>query len=317
MVSGKDAVLYEVAMSQHCTPLRYPGGKQRLSPFISELLIDNNLVGGHYAEPYAGGAGVAIDLLLNQLVSHIHLNDSSLPVYAFWHTVITQPEELCRRILSASLTIEEWKKQREILRHPDQHDELNLGYSTLYLNRCNRSGVLAGGVIGGLEQTGKWKIDARFSRNELIRRIENIAARRHAITVHNWDAERFILEYIPTLPAKTLVYCDPPYFAQASRLYLNRYKADDHARVAKVIQEQLSRKWVVSYDSVPEILEYYGARRSFLYDLQYNASRVYKGREVFIFSDELKIPEKSSLPYINNAINRGLIAQADEQLRMF
>jgi DNA adenine methylase len=289
-------------MSTHQTPLRYPGGKQRLSPFIAELLTENKLVGGHYAEPYAGGAGVAIELLLNDIVSHVHLNDSSLPVYAFWNSVISQPEELCRRTRSASLTVEEWKKQREIIRHPENHTEIDLGYSVLYLNRCNRSGVLTGGVIGGLDQTGKWKIDARFPRNELIRRIENIAARKNAITLRNWDAEKFILEHIPTLPSKTLVYCDPPYFAQSSRLYLNQYKAEDHARIAKVIQKKLARKWVVSYDSAPEIQNYYHDRQSFLYYLQYNASRTYKGQEIFIFSDGLKVPGKSSISYINDAI---------------
>jgi DNA adenine methylase len=303
-------------MSQHQTPLRYPGGKQRLAPFIAELLTENKLVGGHYAEPYAGGAGVAIELLLDDVVSHIHLNDSSLPVYAVWKSVVTHPEELCRRIRSASLTIEEWKKQREVIRHSEEHDELDIGYSALYLNRCNRSGVIGGGVIGGLEQTGKWKIDARFPRNELIRRIENIAARRDAITLRNWDAEKFMLEHIPTLPSKTLVYCDPPYFGLTSRLYLNRYKAEDHARVAEVIQRNLSRKWVVSYDSAPEILQYYRDRLSFLYYLQYNASKTYRSQEIFIFSDGLKIPGKSSLPYINDAINVG-VRQTIEQLRMF
>jgi DNA adenine methylase len=292
-------------MSQHQTPLRYPGGKQRLSPFIAELLIENKLVGVHYVEPYAGGAGIAIQLLLDDVVSHIHLNDSSFPLYAFWNSVVSQTEEVCRRIRNSTLTIDEWKRQRHIMRHPKEFSEIDLGYSVFYLNRCNRSGVLTGGVIGGLNQVGKWKIDARFPRNELIRRIENVASRKDSITLRNWDAEKFMLEHIPNLPADTLVYCDPPYFGLKSRLYLNQYKADDHARVAKIIQNNLLRNWVVSYDSTPEILEYYRNRRSFFYYLQYNASGVYKGQEVFIFSDGLEIPKKSSLSYINDAINKG------------
>lgn len=304
-------------MSRYQTPLRYPGGKQRLSPFIAELIAENDLVGGHYAEPYAGGAGIAIELLLGQIVSHVHLNDSSRHIYAFWHSLIMHSEELCERIRSASLTIDEWKKQREILRHPEQHNELDLGYSTLYLNRCNRSGILTGGVIGGLDQNGAWKMDARFSRNEIIRRIENIAARGDAISVSNCDAEDFMTNYVRRLPERTLVYCDPPYFSLSSRLYLNQYQAEDHARVARIIQERLHRKWVVSYDSVPEILTYYRDRRSFLYDLQYNASKVYKGREVFVFSDDTVIPGKSSLPNINTAINKGLPAQSINQLQIF
>ena len=289
-------------MSRYGTPVRYPGGKQRLAPFILELLEKNEGIGGHYVEPYAGGAGVAMKLLLTKQVSHVHLNDSSFPIYALWRSIVSSPEELCRKIAHASLTVSEWKKRKEIVRNPDGHAELEVGFSTLYLNRCNHSGVLSGGPIGGLAQTGKWKIDARFPRNELIRRIEVIALRKDAIHLRNWDAEKFIQEYVPTLPSQTLVYCDPPYFGQSSRLYLDQYKREDHARIAHVIQEQLHRKWIVSYDSAPEILAYYCKRRMFRYSLQYNASHVYKGEEVFIFSDDLVVPSVSSLPHIDEAI---------------
>lgn len=289
-------------MSRSRTPLRYPGGKQRLAPFIFELLIENDLVGGHYVEPYAGGAGVALELLLDNKVSHIHINDSSVQLYSFWQAVLFHTEDLCRLISRASLNIEEWKKRREIVRSPAEHGVLEVGFSTFFLNRCNRSGVLCGGVIGGLDQTGKWKMDARFSRNDLIRRIEAVASRRDAISLSNQDAEEYILGYIPALPQNTLVYCDPPYFEKSSRLYLNLYKRDDHARLAATIQEQLPRKWVVSYDNCDEISLCYRGRRSFVYNLQYNASRVYQGRELFIFSDDLAIPISSSLPYINDSI---------------
>jgi DNA adenine methylase len=292
-------------MDIYMTPLRYPGGKQRLAPFIRELLIENELLGGDYVEPYAGGAGIAIDLLVNGNVSHVHLNDSSVPIYAFWHSVIFHAEELCKYIADAELSVEEWKRRREVVRAPEKYDLIELGYSTFYLNRCNRSGVLSGGIIGGLAQEGRWKMDARFSKGKLIRRIETIASRSGAITIHNWDAERFMLEYIPTLPLNTFVYCDPPYFAQSSQLYLNDYEEEDHKRIAKVIQEQLQRKWVVSYDGVKEIQELYFLREKFLYRLQYNASKVYKGQEIFIFSDNLKLPSKSSLTFINDAMNPG------------
>lgn len=289
-------------MSRYRTPLRYPGGKQKLAPFVLEILQANDLVGGHYVEPYAGGAGVGLELLMDNHVKKIHLNDSSFPVYAFWRSVQKNPEELCRMIATASLTVAEWKVRREIVRQPKGHSQLEVGFSVFYLNRCNRSGVLSGGLIGGLAQDGNWKMDARFPRNELIRRIEAIALRASSIVLKNWDAERFIEQYVPTLPKNTLVYCDPPYFDKANRLYLNSYDEEDHRRIAKVIQSSLNRKWLVSYDSVPEIIEYYGKRRSFTYDLQYNASRVYLGREVFIFSDDLQLPRESSLRNIDDAI---------------
>ncbi|HEX8363508.1 MAG TPA: DNA adenine methylase [Longimicrobium sp.] len=289
-------------MSRPGTPLRYPGGKQKLTPFIAEILAENDLVGGHYVEPYAGGAGVAIELLLSGYVNNIHLNDSALPVYAFWNSVITQPESLCRMIASASLTVDEWKYRREIVRAPEGHSELEVGFSTLYLNRCNRSGVLTGGLIGGLSQTGKWLMDARFPRNELIRRVEVIAARAESITIHRQDAEDFVKGYVSDLPIDTFVYCDPPYFEKSNRLYLNHYRPDDHRRIAEVIQTELSRPWIVSYDNAPEILEFYKVRRSFTYNLQYNASRAYQGREIFVFSDDVHIPRESALANIKYGI---------------
>ena len=289
-------------MSRYFTPLRYPGGKQKLTPFIIEILRANDLEGGNYVEPYAGGAGVAVELLIGRHVEKIYLNDSSFPIYAFWKTIVDNPEALCQMISKASLTVDEWKIRREIVRNPTGFSDLEVGFSTFYLNRCNRSGVLSGGLIGGLSQDGEWRMDARFPRNELIRRIEIIASKKDAIFVSNLDAEDLILNTLPSLPKETLVYCDPPYFEKARGLYLNSYRENDHQRISKIIQERLDKKWVVSYDNAPQILNYYSERNHFLYDLQYNVSRVYKGKEIFVFSDDLIIPENSKLAYIDFAL---------------
>jgi DNA adenine methylase len=289
-------------MSSFKTPLRYPGGKQKLAPFVREVMEENDLIGADYVEPYAGGAGVGIELLLSGHAGHIHLNDASKAIYAFWRSIITQPEKFCRLISSASLTVKEWRRHKEILSRPEEFDQLELGFSFFYLNRCNRSGIPSAGLIGGIKQDGKWKMDARFPRNELIRRIELIATKKKHISVKNWDAEKFILKYIPDLPEKTIVYCDPPYFHKADRLYFNHYAPEDHARIAKTIQKQISHPWIISYDSVPEILKFYSKRKFFIYDLQYNASKAYRGKEIFVFSDDLKLPIQSIVPYVNDAL---------------
>lgn len=290
-------------MSLYTTPLRYPGGKQRIWKFIAETIESNDLLGGHYVEPFAGGAGVAMELLLNDLVSHVHLNDSCPAVYAFWHSVVHEHEKLCNRILSASMTIDEWKKQKEIYKNPNEHKLIDVGFALLYLNRCNRSGILTGGVIGGKNQDGPWKIDARFSRSEIIKRIERIAIKRKSIKVHNMDAEDYIMNYIPELPDNVLIYCDPPYFNKADRLYANYYTQSDHASLSNTIQYKIKHKWMVSYDNTPEILDLYKQRYHFVYSLQYNASRAYKGSEIFIFSDDLIVPEVSQVPNINEALS--------------
>jgi len=292
-------------MGRYRTPLRYPGGKQRLAPFIAEILEDNDLVGGHYAEPYAGGAGVAMELLFDGVVSHVHLNDSSAHIFALWTGILEHTDEFCDRIRRASLCVEDWRVHREVVRHPTEHAMLDLGFSTFYLNRCNRSGIISGGVIGGLAQSGLWKMDARFSRIELARRVEAIARRASQISLSQLDAEDFLRGFEQGEHSRdSLVYCDPPYYEHAQRLYLDSYQADDHARLARFVQNELSLNWVVSYDGHPDVIELYGERRKFLYDLQYSAARSYKGQEVFIFSDDVSIPTRSKISSVNDALAR-------------
>lgn len=290
-------------MPRYRTPLRYPGGKQRLAPFVAEVLEHNSATESNYVEPYAGGAGVAMELLISDRVKHVYLNDSSIHIYAFWNAILTDPEGFCRRISRASLTLDAWRAHREVVRHPELHDLPELGFSTFFLNRCNRSGVLAAGVIGGTAQRGEWRIDARFPRNELIQRIECIASYKRRITLSNIDAESFILRTVNLLPHNTLVYCDPPYFARADRLYLNTYQPDDHVRLARVIQARLQRRWMVSYDNHPSIVSLYRQRRSFRYSLTYSAIKAYTGTELFIFSDDLTLPKSSVIPYIASRLS--------------
>lgn len=289
-------------MPRYRTPLRYPGGKQRLTPFVVELLEANGQERWTYAEPYAGGAGVAMELLLDNRVDHVYLNDSSIHIYAFWKSLLNDTDAFCSRLSRVALTLDAWRRHREVVRHPADHSLLDLGFSTFFLNRCNRSGVLTAGVIGGKAQSGAWRMDARFPRNELISRIEVIASRRRRITVSQKDAEGFMRSTVPRLPIKTLVYCDPPYYERAERLYLNTYRRTDHARLATVIQRDLCRPWLVSYDSHPDILRLYRRRRHFIYSLQYSAMTSYAGSEVFVFSDGLTIPRTSRLPYIADAL---------------
>ena len=288
-------------MKQYRTPLRYPGGKQKIAPFIAEILAENDLEGGHYAETYAGGAGVAFELLFANKVSHIHLNDKWYPIHAFWRSVIYKTEEFCRRISSIPLTVEEWRRQKEIQSRLWEFDQIDVGFSTFYLNRCNRSGIIHhAGLIGGINQSGKWKMDARFDRKKLIKRIEAIGQRHGSITLKNLDAEDFIEQYLPTLPERSLVYCDPPYFHKAEGLYENHYRPEDHERIALKIQNEVQRPWLISYDYTPQVAKFYTNRRKFTYGLQYSARKVYKGTELVILSDGLRVPKQSILPFINN-----------------
>lgn len=276
---------------QSLSPLRYPGGKARLAGFVQTLLQMNRLNDGHYVEPYAGGASVALSLLVNEYVSHVYINDLDRSVYAFWYSALHNTEALCKHIRNAELSIEEWKRQRTFQRKPSSIGLLRLGFSTLYLNRTNRSGIIqSGGAIGGTKQQGEWKLDARFYRETLIRRIETIAAYRDRITLSNLDAAAFLKRLLPNLPLKTLIYLDPPYYVKGKRrLYANFYKHSDHSAIANLLAD-CTHPWLVSYDNVSQTRALYRRYRRRKYGLQYTAHDRYKGAEVIFFSDNLALP---------------------------
>jgi DNA adenine methylase len=273
------------------TPLRYPGGKGKLTNFIKLVFEQNRLLDGHYVEPYAGGAGIALNLLLLEYASCIHLNDLNLSVYAFWHSVINEPESLCRLIRDVQVTMDEWHRQKAIQSDTDNHSLLDLGFSTFFLNRTNRSGIILGGVIGGKNQDGPWKLDARFNKDDLIRRIEKIALYRSRIRLYNLDAAELIKTLLPTLPRKTLIYLDPPYYVKGQGLYENHYMHDDHVSIARLVKKHISHHWIVSYDHAPEIIAMYKGCPTITYGINYSAQDRYKGAEAMFFSKKLVVPD--------------------------
>lgn len=206
------------------SPLRYPGGKGKTADFFSRLILTNNLEGGVYVEPYVRGGGVALHLLFEDVVNRIVINDKNRSLFAFWYSVLNNSEQLCRMIHDIPVNIENWYIQKEIQNNKDNADLLSLGFSTFFLNRTNRSGILKGGIIGGYNQTGLNKIDARYNKQNLIERIEKIAEMSNKIELYNLDAVELVKEQKEILPRNTLFYFDPPYYVKGKGLYLNYYK---------------------------------------------------------------------------------------------
>lgn len=271
------------------TPLRYPGGKGKLADYIKAIIKENGLIGGVYVEPYAGGAAVAIELLLLDYVEEIHINDLNRSVHALWHQVLNNADALIERIQAATVSMDEWFIQKKIQADPNADIE-DLAFSTFFLNRCNRSGILKGGVIGGKEQTGHWKLDARFNKGDLIERIRRISRHSDRITLHNRDAGQLVKELSKELPAKTLFYLDPPYYVKGKGLYDSFYLHEDHLQVAQIVQQLKKQKWIVSYDDVSEINKMYLGCPAIRYRLSYSAQTREQGGEVMFFASSLTIP---------------------------
>lgn len=275
----------------HFIPLRYPGGKGKLARYIQRLIEVNQLVGGEYVEPYAGGCGVALQLLFREHVTHIRINDVSRPVYCFWRAVLNRTEELCQLVVDTPLTVKSWDKQKAILRNASDHDDLTLNFATFFLNRTNRSGILNGGIIGGRDQTGPWKIDARYNAQELVHRIQSIAKMKSRISLTRQNALRFLRTGVQKWPPKTLIYLDPPYYRKGRDLYYDFYAPEDHAHVAKFVRENIkSQEWVVSYDNERAIRKLYNTSPHIAYSIGYSARSPRVGSEIMFFSRGLKVP---------------------------
>ncbi len=277
-------------MSVTLSPLRYPGGKTKFYPYIKALLEKNDLLGQTYIEPFAGGAGLALKLLLNDDVKRIIINDFDVSIYSFWYAILNQTDAFCDLIMKTQITPDEWKCQREIYWRQDIRDTLTLGFATFFLNRTNVSGVIKGGIIGGLDQKGVNSIDARFNKENLVDKIRNISIRKEQIHILNLDAQELLDNRELRRFYKVFINFDPPYVKKGAKLYKNSFTEDDHRKLARLIAG-CGRKWMVTYDVCPLIAEIYsGFRRSYL-DVTYSIQNNKKAKEYVFFSNNLILPD--------------------------
>ena len=287
------------------SPLRYPGGKNRLARFIGLVIQNLNLQNCTYVEPFAGGAGVAISLLLNGTVDNIIINDYDKAIYSFWRAIKQEPDALITRIENTPITIEEWHRQKDIYSSATSYS-LDLAFATLFLNRTNRSGLLNAGPIGGYSQAGEWKLDVRFDKETLITKINSIAEHRKNITVYNKEIISLLRNYAPSFGKNVFFYFDPPYYNKGQKLYKNFFSHQDHLRIHDVITQEIAAPWIITYDDVDEIASLYDEFSIRKFDLTYSAANKGRSSELMIFSDIHSCPTQKQL--FNNKITINLRA---------
>ncbi len=279
-------------MPATASPLRYPGGKTQLYSYVKDLLEYNAMKDYTYVEPFAGGAGLALKLLFTGVVPHIMINDLDPAIYAMWYSCLNYPKEMISRVNSVPLTIDEWDRQKEI--HRDQRDRsiLDLGFSTLFLNRTNISGIICGGVLGGREQTGSSKMDARFNRNTLAKKIVKIHAYKSYISLTNLDAGQLIS--LQNGQEKRFYNIDPPYVEKGAQLYRNSFSEEDHRSLAAVIS-RCSDPWIVTYDICDLVKDLYKDYKHSKLDIRYSANIKRSANEYIFFSNNINIPDTIKL----------------------
>lgn len=269
------------------TPLRYPGGKSALYPKVKAIINVNGLTGCTYVEPFAGGAGLALKLLMRGDVGRIVINDVDPSIYAFWKCVVEHPNKLCDMIEATPITVEEWQRQKAIYDEKKHDDIHTIAFATLFLNRANVGGIIKGGIIGGLGQTGKYKIDARFNKTGLIQKIQKISSFRETITVENMDAAHLLSSNYLKAYSGVFLNIDPPYVEQGNHLYTNAFDEKQHESLSEVIKA-LNHLWILTYDKCTLIEKLYSEFRRESVSLRYSISKNIESSEFLFYCHQLK-----------------------------
>ena len=269
------------------SPLRYPGGKASIYKMVSDILTNNCDGSVSYAEPYAGGCGLALSLLFKEDVQELHLNDIDVSIASLWHCILNDTDRILRRINDVNVDMDEWAKQKAIQDNKENVDTLELAFSTLFLNRTNHSGIIKGGVMGGKNQTGKYKLDRRFTKQTIINRINQIAENNNRIHFYNMDAIDFISHMESLLINDLILMVDPPYYMKGKSLYTNFYDHSDHVYISEKLNST-SIPWLLTYDNTIEIKQLYESCNQYQFDINYSVANKRKGTELLITSEHFQ-----------------------------
>ncbi|WP_231503652.1 DNA adenine methylase [Paenibacillus sp. 1-18] len=272
-------------MGRALSPLRYPGGKGQMYDYVVELMYRNDLIGSNYIEPFAGGAGVALKLLKDGYVANVSINDYDRSIYAFWYSILNWTEDFIRRIEETEVSINEWHIQKNVQINKEDAELFDLGFSTFFLNRTNRSGILKAGPIGGLNQQGKYKIDCRYNKERLVQFIRQINQYRNNIEISNVDANEFIRN---TNKEESFWFIDPPYYHKGKDLYINFFTHEDHQTLSETIDIYLERiPFIITYDICDSIFEFYKHINCEVLSLNYSVQTKKKSGEYMFYKNVL------------------------------
>lgn len=269
-------------MNKSLSPLRYPGGKYKIYDKVRNLIEINKLGDRSYVEPFAGGFGIGLRLLCDNVVQTAVLNDFDPHIYNFWNTILNYSDEFLQLMMDTPITLEERERQKEIF-NDVYADQISDGYATFFLNRVNFSGVITGGPIGGFTQSGTYKLDCRFNKNEIKNKVKQIALLRDRIQLYNYDASELIAYHLQGRLQECFFNIDPPYVKKGHRLYTNYFKEENHRAFERTVAEHLENTyWIITYDDCELIRDIYKGYYMIGYDILHNVGGSIKGKEVVI-----------------------------------
>lgn len=283
---------------KYITPLRYPGGKTQLYHFVAQIIKDNHYT--TFIESCAGGANLSLSLLQNKIIDHAIINDFDKGIYSLFFNALEQPQQLITKIKQVPFDVDT-PYQPFILEYYQKlkghytanyngytNTSLDLAFEFLFLNRTNYSGIINGRPIGGLTQDGKYKLNCRFNKKTLIKKINLIHFLKGKITLYNQDANSLLNNL--QLNNQTLALIDPPYVKQGNSLYNLGFTKEQHKQLANTINH-LSTPYIVTYDDDELIQTIYPHSHLYHYALKYSSNNKNKGKhfELMIANSKIKL----------------------------
>lgn len=246
------------------SPLRYPGGKRKLVDHIATKIVDAVERPLLFIEPFAGGAAVSLNMLVQDWADHVVLADLDPLVGNFWRVVFgpqRQFDELRRWTETSAVTLKDWYEVKAML----CATPVEYAFKCLYLNRTSFSGVLnqRAGPIGGHAQASEYTVDCRFNKDRIFSGLDRLRDHRKRVVYAGVKDYRQIakLKRVRDLMVRdqsVVWYLDPPFFRKAEYLYNKWFDHSKHLALKNWIENDLVGHWLLSYDNVPEALQVWG-----------------------------------------------------------
>ncbi len=267
-----------ISKKNHLSPLRYPGGKRKLAPLVADIFQRQGTDIKLFVEPFVGGAALSLCLLESGVAEEIAIADKDDLVAAFWQVVFSnEAEKLADQVSNSKVNIRSWRK----IKADKPSRILDKAFKCIFLNRTSFSGILhdRAGPIGGIGQTGKYRIDCRFNKDALSRRIIELSNYKDRVRfIRCQSYKKTFSDIKQTKLAKNsnknlYWYLDPPFIEKANFLYRSSFKPADHELLKKqILDANFPGNWVLSYDDVQIARDLYSKYKGFSrVNLSYNA----------------------------------------------
>ena len=276
------------------TPLRYPGGKAWLTNYVESFICYNRLNVDTIVEPYGGSAAVSIRLLQRGIVKQAFISETDPLIVAFWKTVIERNKELIEYVNSYEVNLDTWHLFKRYISTSEisKHNEIELAGAFLFLNRTSYSGILKAGPLGGRNQVSKYKIDCRFNKIAIAKKIREIARLEGKIHIVESDGLKFMKKISAAPVDNTLFYVDPPYYGAGKLLYRHYFEEQDHVNLSHFLKA-FNLPWLLSYDNAEFIKNLYEGSKSSSVYTDYQSGHFKKGVKELLISNKPIPPFKS------------------------